>query len=202
MVAWEYDGVDELEIPVLQGFEVSGDTAELARAAGLFLVCVVEVRPLRDRFPVGHTGLAGGHVAVIFAPHALDIDLEMQLPHPFDDRFPRFSVQEGLEGRIFLGEAGQGLGHADLRPVVLRHDGEGNDRLGDEHGGHRQRQTWGDEGVPRGAFDSEKGPDGAGLEGLDVLHLVGMHPHDAPDLDFSPAAGVDRSVPEMRLIDA
>ena len=39
------------------------------------------------------------------------------------------------------------------------------------------------EGVARGAVDAEERDDVAGRRVVDVLHLVGVHAHEAADLD-------------------
>ena len=47
-------------------------------------------------------------------------------------------------------------------------------------------------GVTGGAINAEQGDDVAGTAIVDLLHLVGMHPHQASDLDlFAGAAVVD-----------
>ena len=61
----------------------------------------------------------------------------------------------------------------------------------------------GDERVAGGAVDAEQGADVTGRDGVDVLHLVGMHAHHATDLDLFSGAHVDDGVSlgQVSLID-
>lgn len=59
------------------------------RAATLLLVHIAEVRARLDRLPVVDLGPADVAVDLVLAPHALDIDIKVQLPHATDDGFTR-----------------------------------------------------------------------------------------------------------------
>lgn len=61
--------------------DVANYTSKLALAASLFPMRVIEFRSLRDCFAESHTRFAGSAVDVVFAPHALYIDFEMQFTH-------------------------------------------------------------------------------------------------------------------------
>src|SRR6266516_1041065 len=60
-----------------QRLHEAADPGELARASGLLLVRVGDVRRPGDRLAVGDLRLAGDHVAVVLATHALHVDVEM-----------------------------------------------------------------------------------------------------------------------------
>jgi hypothetical protein len=59
---------------------------------------------------------------------------------------------------------------------------ERDDRVGDEHRRHRVVELAVGERVARVAVDAEQGDDVARVGDLDVLHLVGVHAHEAADL--------------------
>ena len=65
-------------------------SAELARAARLLLVGVVEVDRLREIFAIGHLRRADIGLDLELALHAVDQDLEVELAHPLDDRLAAF----------------------------------------------------------------------------------------------------------------
>ena len=65
------------------------DAGELARAAGLLLVRVVEGRAAGDRLAVGDPRRAGLDLGAELAADALEVDLEVQLAHAADQRLAR-----------------------------------------------------------------------------------------------------------------
>ena len=83
---------------------------------------VIEFGLLGDGLAVGHAGCAGGDLGRVFALHALDVDLEVQLAHAGDDGLVGFRVDMGFEGRVLFRETVEGLGHVDFGLVVLRAD--------------------------------------------------------------------------------
>ena len=132
---------DEIIPSVHDGFHIAGHAPVLAGTARLLLVGVIEFRPLGDRLAVGDPRLSGLHLDGVFAFHPLYIDVQMKLSHAFDDRFRGFLIHMGAESRILLRETIQGLGHVDLRFVVLGEDRQRNDRLRDEHRGQAHVET-------------------------------------------------------------
>ena len=73
-------------------------------------------------------------------------------------------------------------------------DGQGDNRGGDMHGAHRIVELAVGEGIAGGAVDAEQGNDIAGTGRFDLLHLVGMHPHQTPDLDLLAGPGIDDGI--------
>src|SRR3546814_6615614 len=69
----------------LQRLELDLDARELAGAAGLLLMRVVDRCRARDRLAIGDLRRADIGVHLELALHAVDDDLEVQLAHPFDD---------------------------------------------------------------------------------------------------------------------
>ncbi len=175
---------------VADRFDIAGNASELSGAAGLLFMRVVEIGPLRNGFTVSYPGIACGHFRVVFALHPLDIDVQMQLAHAFNDGLVGFRIHMGLERRVLLGEAVQGFGHGHLRLVVFRHDRQRNDRLGHVHRGHGHIDPRRHKRVSRRAFDPEKSSDVTGAQKIDVFHLIGVHPDDAADFDFLAVANV------------
>src|SRR5262249_27778004 len=102
-------------------------------ATGLFLVRVVELAHLPNRFAISDLRLAGDDFAVVLALDALHVDVEVELTHTADDRFARLLVLVHAEGRIFLGEAVERFGEIRLAPASLWRNGEGDPRHRYEH---------------------------------------------------------------------
>jgi len=197
------DIVFKNEISLRGRLYVAGYPAVLPGAAGLFLVDIVEIGPLGNRFAIGNPGISGSNLGGVFPSHALHIHIEMQLPHAGNDRFVCFPIHVAFEGGVFFGEPGQGFGHIDLGLVVLWDDGQGNDRCGNIHGGHGQVQARRYKGIAGGTLDTEQGADISRRNGVDVFHLIGMHPGEPADLDLFPRADVHdgRSLGDGSLID-
>ena len=85
----------------------------------------------RDRLLVGDLGPADVGIDAELAQHAVDDDLEVQLAHAGDNRLAGLLVVADAEGRVFFGQAVQGLAHPVLVVLRLRFDGDGDDRLGE-----------------------------------------------------------------------
>src|SRR5665647_179825 len=198
------DLVGELEDALGQGFEPADDPGVLAGAAGLLLVRVVEVDGLADGLAIGDLGHAGPDLGPVFALHALDVDVEVELAHALDDGLVRFRIDVGPEGRVLLGEPVQGLGDAVGGGLVDGLDGQRDDRLGHVDRGHGQVEAGAAEGIARGAFDAEEG-DNVARPGLgDLGHCVGVHADEPADLDLLARARVDDllALAERALVDA
>ena len=195
---------DEFEAPLGQGLEPADDPGVLAGAAGLLLVGVVELHGLADGLAVGDLGHARLDLGLVLALHALDVDVEVELAHALDDGLVGLRVDVGPEGRVFLGEPVEGLGHPVGGGLVDGLDGQGDDRLGDVDRGHGQVEAGAAEGVARGALDAEEGDDVARPGFGDLGHRVGVHADEAADLDLLARAGVDEllALAEGALVDA
>jgi len=128
----------------------------------------------------------------------------VQLAHAADDRLARLLVDGDAEGRVLAREAAQRLGHVDFGLLVDRLDRQRDDRLGHVHRGHRHVEAAVGEGVARIALDAEHRDDVARARLVDVLHLVGVHAHQAANLVLLAGAGVgdERVARELALIDA
>ena len=87
---------------------------ELAGAAGLLFVAIIE-RGLAGRgLAVADVRGADGDVGLVFALHPLDVNVEVQLAHAGDERLAGLGIGGDAEGGVFLHEPVQGLGHAVL----------------------------------------------------------------------------------------
>ncbi len=189
-----HDLIDEFVLAFLHRLHVARHPAELTGTAGLLLVGIVEVGPLGNGFPVGDLGGAHFDDGAVFPLHPFNVNVQVQLAHAGDDGFAGFRVKEGLEGGVFLGEAVKGLGHVDLGLVIHRLDRQGDNRVGHVHGTHRVVDGAVGEGIAGGAVDPEQGHDIAGTGGLDLLHFVGVHPHQTADLALLAGADIDDGV--------
>ena len=86
--------------PRSPGVDRDLDAAELARAARLLLVGVVDVDLLREILAIRHLRRADVGLDLELALHAIDEDLEVELAHPLDDRLARFMIGRHAERRI------------------------------------------------------------------------------------------------------
>src|SRR5262249_22396369 len=66
--------VDKLKVAFFHRLDVSGNTTVLSGAAGLLLVCVIELRLAGDRFAVSNLGSSGFDLGAIFTLHSFDVD--------------------------------------------------------------------------------------------------------------------------------
>ena len=186
--------IDKFIFALFQWFHIAADPAELTGTAGLFLVGIVELRPVGNGFPIGHLGSAYFHFGVVLPLHALDIDLKMQLAHAGDNRFVGLVVDIGLEGRVLLGKPVQGLGHIALGLVVDRPDGQGNHRGRYVHGTHGPVQALTTEGVSGGTVNPEQGDNITGTGLFYLFHFIGMEPHQPTNFQFFACPGIDNGV--------
>ena len=127
--------------------DVASDTRILAGSTCLLLVGVVELRPLADRLPVCYLRLANLDLCLVLSLHPLDVDIKMKLAHSPDDRLVGLRIDIGLECRVLLREAVEGLRHVVSGLLVNRLDSERDNRGRDIHAGHRVVERWIAEGV-------------------------------------------------------
>src|SRR3546814_9287532 len=109
------------------------DTGELARAAGLLLVRVIDFGRARNGLAVGHLGRADIGVDLELALHPVDEDLEVELAHPLDHGLTALMIDRHAEGRILLGEAIERHAHLLLVGLRLRLDRDLDDRVRELH---------------------------------------------------------------------
>ena len=69
------DIVFKNEISLRGRLYVAGYPAVLPGATGLFLVDVVEIRPLDNRFALSDPGIAGSDLGAVFPSHALHVHI-------------------------------------------------------------------------------------------------------------------------------
>ena len=196
--------IDEIVLSVFSRFQRSCHPGELPGSAGLLLVRVVELCSPGDGFPVGNLGHAGLHIGAVLPADPLQVDLQVQLPHAADDGLLGFRVDVGLEGGIFLGEAVQCFGQQILGFLFSGLHRQGDHRLRYVHAGHRVVQAPVGKGVAGGAVDAEQGHDVSACRFADLLHLVGMHAHQAADAESLAAPAVVQliSLAHHSLVDA
>ncbi|MPN22645.1 hypothetical protein SDC9_170028 [bioreactor metagenome] len=178
--------------------------AVLPPAAGL-----ADIFPLRpgagaDGLAVGNLGASHPDVHAEFPLQAVDDDLEVELSHSTDDGLGCLFVSVDFEGRVLFSKGNEPLCQLDLVVFRRRLHGKGDDRLGDEHRGHRVVEVGVAEGVARGAFDAEQRDDVAAGAFADVLHGVRVHADEAADLEALAGPGVVELVAllELALVDA
>jgi hypothetical protein len=82
-------------------------------------VPVIEIGPLRRRFPIADLRGADLHAHFVFAPHPLDVDIQVQFAHARQDDLAGLLVVEDAEGRVLFAETGQRLAHlVGVRPTL------------------------------------------------------------------------------------
>lgn len=186
--------VDELEVlgaALRERLDAPDDAPVLPLPAGLLLVEVVEVRRTRDGLPVVAPRLPDLALHLVLALHALHVHLEVQLPHPGDDRLPALGVDGDAERRVLLLEAVQRLAERRAGVARLGGHGEGHDGLRHAHRRHRDVHGPVREGVPGRALDAKERANLPRADRIHVLHVVRMHPHQPRHLHPLPVARVD-----------
>src|SRR3546814_17927608 len=73
---------------------------ELAGAARLLLVRIVDVDLLREAFAIGHLRRAHVRLDLELALHAIDEDFQVKFTHAIDDRLTAFMVGRSEERRV------------------------------------------------------------------------------------------------------
>ena len=106
---------------------------ELAGAARLLLVRVVDLGPARDLLAVGHLRRADVGLDLVGALQDVDLDVEVQLAHPLEDGLPGFLVGRDAEGRVLGRELLQRDAELLLVGLRLRLDGDLDHRLRELH---------------------------------------------------------------------
>src|SRR6478672_4131438 len=174
-----------LELEALSGLvrlDHELDAGELAGAAGLLLVGVVDLGFARHGLAISDLRRADIGLDLELAAHAIDDDVEMQLAHALDDGLARLMVDRDAERRVLLRQAMQR--HAELLLIALGLwlDGNLDDRLRElhaleDHGLRRigQRIASGD------VLEAGQRHDVAGISLLDVLAVIGVHQEHTAD---------------------
>lgn len=195
------EGVDALLVH-LGGLDEALDTTILTSTSRLLLVGVVELGTVLDGFSEGDLRLAGDAVDVVLTTHTLDVNLEMQLSHARDNSLLGLAVDVDLEGRILLLEAVQGLGEVGGL-LALGLEGQGNNGVGYEHGGHGVLEGTVGKSVSRGAVNTEHGANLSWSNLVDILELIGVHANQTGDLDLLVVldVGDESSAAEHSLVD-
>src|SRR3954447_160180 len=156
---------------------------ELARPTRLLLVGVVDLlHGLADRLAVGHLGLAHVGLDLELAPHAVDQDLQVELPHAGDDGLAGLLIELDLEGRVLLGQLLDGRAQLLLVALGLRLDGHRDDRRREGHRLEDHRLLRVGQGVTRRRLlHAVDGHDLAGAHARTLFALVGVHLVDLAD---------------------
>src|SRR5579859_1751337 len=180
------------------------DAAELARAARLLLVGVVDVDLLGERLTVRHLRRADIRFDLELATHAVDEDLEVELAHPLDDRLARFMVGRHAERGILGGETIEREAHLLLVSLGLRLHRELDDGLGELHALQDDRLGSVAQRVAGRRLLEARDRHDVAREGLiDVFTAVRMHEQHAADLFLLVLHRVQvRALLELARVDA
>ena len=126
--------VDELESrAALERLDPQEHFAELARAAGLFLVPAVAFGRARDGFAVGNARRMGFDVHAIALRHALEQHPQVQLAHAVDHRLVHRRVMLDTDARILGHELVERIGQPLLVAAPLRLDRDAEHRRRKDH---------------------------------------------------------------------
>jgi hypothetical protein len=122
----------------LVGLKTQFDARELARAARLLLVRVVDLGGPRQSLAVGHLRRADVHLHLVRALQDVDLDVEVQFAHALDDGLPALLVGRYPERGVLGRELGQRQAHLldiGLGPGLDLHldDGIGELHLLEQH---------------------------------------------------------------------
>ena len=158
------------------------DFGELTGAAGLLLVGVAVVDGLGDGFAVGDLWGTDGDLDLVGALEDVDLDIEVELAHAFENHLVGFLVGLDAEGGVFLDHFADSVGELFSVGLVLRSDGDGDDGIWENHrleGGGVFLVAKGVAGLD--VLESDDGHDVACLGGVDFLAVIGVHLDHAAD---------------------
>mmetsp|Transcript_13838 Transcript_13838/g.27027 ORF Transcript_13838/g.27027 Transcript_13838/m.27027 type:complete len:662 (-) Transcript_13838:374-2359(-) len=161
---------------VLEGFELDDDLGELARAARLLLVRVLNRARARDGLAVRNLRWTDVALDLEFALHAIADNLEVELAHALDHGLSRVFVAGEPERGVLLRQLDERHGHLLLVALRVWLDGHFDHRLGELH-------LLEDDGVGRvaerlaggGILAANEGDDVAGDGRVKVGAVVGVH---------------------------
>ena len=172
-----HDGIDTLvALAGLVGLQRDLHVAVLAGTTALALVLGLVVDLLADGLLVSH--LRSAHIGLYLelTQQTVHDDLQMQLTHTGDDGLTRLLVGVGPEGGILLGQLGQSDAHLLLTGLGLGLDGHTDHRLGEFHGLQNDGVLLVAQGITRGGvLQAHHGGDVAGIDGLQILTVIGVH---------------------------
>src|SRR6185437_8355613 len=165
-----------------QRLEADLDAGELARAAALLLVRVVDLGRARDGLAIGDLRRADIGLDLELALHAVDDDFEVELAHPLNDGFAAFLVDRDAERRILGGETRQRLAHFFLVALGLRLNLNFDDRIRKLHALEYDSIVFVAQRIAGGRIlQTREGDDVAGTRFLDVFAVIGVHQQHAAD---------------------
>ena len=190
------DVVNELvALAGLVGLDGELDVRELAAAAGLAHEARVDGGGLGDGLLVRYLGLADVGLDLELAQQPVDYYLQVQLAHTGDDRLTGLLVGVGLEGRVLFGQLCESDAHLLLAGLGLGLDGHADDGLGELHVLEHDLVLVIAERIARGGVLQADGRgDVAGVGGLQVLTVIGVHQKDAAHALALALRGVDDGV--------
>ena len=190
-----HDRVLELERRIVVGRDLDPDVAVLASSPGLAHVASLGPHRVADRLPIGDAGIADDGAHLELPEQAVHQDLEVELPHPADDRLGGLEIGRDPERGVFVGELAQRNGQQLLVRLGPGFDHAGNDRLRELHGlEHDRGGGVADRLAGRGVAEADGGGDIAGVHLPDLLALVGMHLEEPADPGAAPADRVQDGV--------
>ena len=164
----------------------------LALTAGLPGILGVLLHRLLDGLLVGHLGCAHVGLHLVLPEQTVHDDLQVELAHAGDDGLAGLLVGVGLEGGVLLGQLHEGHAHLFLAGLGLGLDGHPDDGLGELHGLQNDGGLVVAQGVAGGGvLQTHHGGDVAGVDGLNVLPVVGVHLQNPADALSLPLGGVE-----------
>ena len=157
----------------LVGLDGKNDVAVLTAATGLFDEFTFTASWLGDGFAISDLRSAGVGIDLKLAFDAINDDFEVKFTHSGNDGLAGFFVGLDHEGRIFIGEAGEGEGEFLLVGLGSWFDGHRNDWLRESGWFEDDVVSIGGEGVTRGGiFEADHCSDVSGEAGIDVFVFV------------------------------
>ncbi len=132
--------------------------------------------------------------------HALEHDLEMELPHSADDRLPEFRVVRVNEGRVLLVQLGERVADLLLLAFLVGLDRHGDDGRGEIHAAQNDRVLPGAERVSgMRPLELRDHPDVAAHEIRDFGAILSLHDPDVRQSLVVVARGVGQVGPARDL---
>ena len=125
------DFVGEFELAAArQRLQANPAIAELAVAAGLFLVAALHVGPAANGFAIGNFGRMQLDVHAVAFLQAADDDFDVLLPAAGEQKFLGLRIAIEAQGLVFFENLVDGVAHAVFIVARLGGDREGDGGLG------------------------------------------------------------------------
>jgi hypothetical protein len=188
-------GLEHEPFARLGGLDGVFDLCELTRTTGLLLVRVGVLHRLRHRLAVGDLRRADVDRNAVATAQNVDLDVEVELAHPLEDRLAGLLVDLDVEGRVLGNHLAKSSAELLAHGLVFCADRKRNHWVGEDHRLQGGRVLLVGERVTGAhVLEANHGHDVTGLRRIHDGSVVGVHLDHAADALVLAGERVDQGV--------